>query len=157
MDRTVHGQVGGGSLVPVVVHEPVLSAFGDLLQLLVSQVAVWQPQGLPGKFSKLETLQHSFDDQPLCLLSIQIANGRGHIQTLIWHHSQDEGGRGLPSHLVGVWLHWTPSIKGRSAICPSRNRHLFWMQISPPCVKFFLEMHLSWTGGVIAGLLDDSS
>lgn len=76
--------------------------FGDLLQLLMSQVAVWQPQGLPGKFSKLETLQHSFDDQPLCLLSIQIANGRGHIQTLIWPHSQDEGGRGPSSHLVGV-------------------------------------------------------
>lgn len=150
MDRTVHGQVDG-SLDPVLVHEPVLSAIWWFASTTHEPSSCLAATRTPRQVQQLETLQHSFDDQPLCLLSIQIANGRGHIQTLIWHHSQDEGGRGSSSHLVGVWLHWTPSIMGRSAICPSRNRHLYWMQISPPCVKFFLEIHLSWTGVVIAG------
>lgn len=152
MDRTVHHQVDG-CLDPVLVHEPVLSAIWWFASTTHEPSSCLAATRTPRQVQQLETLQHSFDDQLLCLLSIQIAKGRGHIQTLIWHHSQDEGGSGSSSHLVGVWLHWTPSIMGRSAICPSRNKHLFWMQMSPPCVKFFLESHLSWTGW----LLDDSS
>ena len=70
------------------------------------------------------------------------AHSRGPIQALIQHHSQHwwaEGTSQPPS-----WLHMTFSILGRKAICPYRNRYIFWMQICLPCPRFFHQVTLDW-------------
>lgn len=149
VDRIVHLQLDR-RLEPGVVHEPVFSIIWCLLQLFMSQVAVWQPQGLPGKFSNLKPCNTTWMIN--CCACWVSKLPMAEVTSKHWYGTipRMKMGRGSSSHPVGVWLPWTPSIRGRTAICPYRSRHPLWMQISLPSVKFFLQTHLIWTEGVTA-------
>lgn len=147
VNRVVHCQVNR-RLEPGVVHEPVFSTIWCLLQLFMSQVAAWQPPGLPSKFSNLKPC--STPSMINCCACWVSKLPMAEVTSKHWYGTTPrmKMGRVSSSHPVWVWLHWTPSIMRRTAICPYRSRHSLWMQISLPSVKFFLRNHLGWTEGV---------
>lgn len=128
MARTAHSQVDGRP-DPGMVHEPILSTVWCLLHGLMSQVAVWQPQELPGKFSNLKAWKSpSMINCCACWVS---KLPTAEVTSKHWYGAipRLKVGRDSSSLLVRVWLHWTPSIMGRTAICPYRRRHLSYCKV----------------------------
>lgn len=117
MDRTAQSQVGGRP-DPGMVHEPILSTVWCFLHGLMSQVAVWQPQGLPGKFSNLKPWNSP--SMINCCACWESKLPTTEVTSKHWYGAipRLKVGRDSSSLLVRVWLHWTTSIMGRTTICP---------------------------------------